>query len=85
MNTETNRRARAQEGNPNLNTFLYFCFSTPYARTDEAKGSYQAAWEKIKQATAEKDLDDVKEAVQEYIKSVNGEVTYRQLEETFID
>ncbi|KAI6752749.1 hypothetical protein HG530_013501 [Fusarium avenaceum] len=45
----------------------------------------EAAWEKIKQATVEKDLDDVKEAVQEYIKAVNGEVTYRQLQETFID
>ncbi|KAI6752659.1 hypothetical protein HG530_013411 [Fusarium avenaceum] len=46
---------------------------------------YQAAWEKIKQATAEKDLNDIKQAIQKYIKAINGEVTYRQLQESFID
>lgn len=45
----------------------------------------EVAWEKIKQAIAEKDVDDAKEAVQEYIKAVNGEVTYRQLQEALIE
>lgn len=42
------------------------------------------AWEKIKAAALEKDVDDVKEAIQEYVKAVAGQVTYRELQESFI-
>lgn len=40
---------------------------------------------KIKTACAERDVDDAKEAVQEYVKSVGGDVTYRQLQTMFVD
>jgi hypothetical protein len=39
---------------------------------------------KIKTACAERDLDDAKEGVQEYVKAVGGDVTYRQLQSMFI-
>ncbi|KAL6921944.1 hypothetical protein ACHAP8_008803 [Fusarium lateritium] len=45
----------------------------------------ETAWQKIKAAVAERDVDDAKEAVNEYIKSMHGEITYRQLQEAFID
>lgn len=40
---------------------------------------------KIKIAARERDVDDVKEAVQEYVKSVGGDVNYHQLQTMFID
>lgn len=43
------------------------------------------AWAKLEQAARERDADDVKEAVQEYVKALNGEPTYRVLQEAFID
>lgn len=42
----------------------------------------EAAWEKIAQATISRDIDDVKEAVQIYVKA-SPETTYAQLEEAF--
>ncbi|CEI67061.1 unnamed protein product [Fusarium venenatum] len=45
----------------------------------------ETAWQKIKAAVANRDVDDAKEAVNEYIKSMHGEITYRQLQEAFID
>lgn len=42
------------------------------------------AWDKIKSAASERDVDDVKEAIQEYIKAVDGAVRYRDLQESFI-
>ncbi|KAL4725362.1 hypothetical protein ACLX1H_007509 [Fusarium chlamydosporum] len=45
----------------------------------------EVAWEKIKQAVAERDVDDAKEAVNEYVKAVHGEVTYRELQESLIE
>lgn len=44
--------------------------------------SGEVAWEMIKQAVAERDLDDVKEAVDMYVKAC-PDVTYAQLEEAF--
>ena len=44
----------------------------------------EVAWAKIKQAAAERDIDDAKEAVQEYMKAMNGEPTYREMQEGFI-
>ncbi|PFH60710.1 hypothetical protein XA68_10509 [Ophiocordyceps unilateralis] len=43
------------------------------------------AWAKIKRAVAERDMDDVKEAVQEYVKALEGAVTYRDLQEGLIN
>lgn len=43
------------------------------------------AWEKIKKAISERDVDDAKDAVQEYIKALEGKVTYRDLQQSFID
>ncbi|KAG6107085.1 hypothetical protein E4U31_000344 [Claviceps sp. LM219 group G6] len=43
------------------------------------------ALEKIKIAASQRDVDDVKEAVQEYIKSVHGEVNYHELQNMFIN
>ncbi|KAG5914981.1 hypothetical protein E4U42_000215, partial [Claviceps africana] len=40
---------------------------------------------KIKAAALERDVDDVKEAVQQYVKSVGGDVNYHQLQTMFID
>ncbi|KAF4965192.1 hypothetical protein FZEAL_10784, partial [Fusarium zealandicum] len=42
------------------------------------------AWEKMKKAVSEKDVDDVKEAVEEYVKSCDGNVTYRELQQALI-
>jgi hypothetical protein len=49
-----------------------------------ASSSPEAAWEKIKQAVADRDMDDAREAVQEYMKSMGGTPTYRDLQEGFI-
>lgn len=43
------------------------------------------AWDKLKVAVSERDADDVKEALQEYVKATGGEVTYRELQQAFID
>ncbi|KAG6001860.1 hypothetical protein E4U21_003757 [Claviceps maximensis] len=43
------------------------------------------ALDKIKIAARERDVDDVKEAVQEYVKAVGGDVNYHQLQTMFID
>ncbi|GFP56109.1 cellular nucleic acid-binding protein homolog [Trichoderma asperellum] len=43
------------------------------------------AWAKIKQAARERDSDDVKEAVEEYVKALGGEVTYRQIQEKLME
>ncbi|KAF7543252.1 hypothetical protein G7Z17_g10889 [Cylindrodendrum hubeiense] len=43
------------------------------------------AWTKLKQAVSERDVDDAKEAVQEYIKALDGNVTYRELQEALIE
>ncbi|KIL96319.1 hypothetical protein FAVG1_01063 [Fusarium avenaceum] len=69
-------------GTDRYNLLEHGGFSSP---TDMRWVAHIAAWEKIKQVTAEKDLNDIKQAIQKYIKAINGEVTYRQLQETFID
>ncbi|KFA73390.1 hypothetical protein S40288_09028 [Stachybotrys chartarum IBT 40288] len=43
------------------------------------------AWEKLKRAAMERDVDDAKEAVQEYVKALQGAVTYREIQEACID
>ncbi|GAB0143014.1 hypothetical protein EsHS_00003545 [Epichloe bromicola] len=40
---------------------------------------------KIKIAASERDVDDVKEGVQEYVKAVGGDVNYHQLQTMFIN
>lgn len=42
------------------------------------------AWKKLKQAVSERDVDDAKEAVQEYVKALEGNITYRELQEALI-
>uniref|UniRef100_A0A0D2XMT7 CCHC-type domain-containing protein n=1 Tax=Fusarium oxysporum (strain Fo5176) TaxID=660025 RepID=A0A0D2XMT7_FUSOF len=54
-------------------------------RDHVADVSADDAWNKIKQAAIERDVDDAKEAVEEYIKAVDGDITYRQLQEALID
>lgn len=44
--------------------------------------SGEVAWEKLRAAAADHDLDDVKEAAQEYIKA-NPDITYLNLEKAF--
>ncbi|RFN49562.1 hypothetical protein FIE12Z_6186 [Fusarium flagelliforme] len=43
------------------------------------------AWQKIKQSVSEKDVDDAKEAVNEYIKAMDGDITYKELQESLIE
>lgn len=43
------------------------------------------AWEKLRQAVLDRDMDDAKEAIQEYVKSLDGAITYRELQEAMID
>lgn len=45
----------------------------------------QEAIAKMKTACSERDVDDAKEAVQEYVKAVGGDVTYRELQSKFIE
>lgn len=45
----------------------------------------EVAWEKLKQAASERDVDDAKEAIQEYVKAVDGKITYRELQEALIE
>lgn len=47
--------------------------------------SLEEALNKIKQAVAERDVDDAKEGVQEYIKATNGEATYRDVQTALIE
>lgn len=44
----------------------------------------EAALEKIRQAAAERDAEDAKEGIQEYVKALEGNVTYKDLQELFI-
>lgn len=43
------------------------------------------AWNKLKQAAAERDVDDAMEAIDEYVKALDGNVTYREIQEALID
>ncbi|KAK7415391.1 hypothetical protein QQX98_005930 [Neonectria punicea] len=43
------------------------------------------AWQKLEEAVSERDVDDAKEAVQEYIKALDGKITYRELQEALIE
>ncbi|RDA94682.1 hypothetical protein CP533_2498 [Ophiocordyceps camponoti-saundersi (nom. inval.)] len=47
--------------------------------------SPEEAWAKIRNAVSDRDIDDVKDAVQEYVKALDGSVTYRDLQEGFIN
>ncbi|KAI9167676.1 hexamer-binding HEXBP [Paramyrothecium foliicola] len=46
--------------------------------------SADEAWAKIKVAVSERDVDDAKEAVQEYVKALEGAPTYREIQENLI-
>ena len=50
-------------------------------RDDVADVSPEDAWAKIKKAANERDIDDAKEGIQEYIKALNGELTLRELQQ----
>jgi hypothetical protein len=54
-------------------------------RDHVADVSPEVAWAKLEQAARERDPDDVKEAIQEYVKALKGEPTYRALQEAFIN
>ncbi|KAJ6440389.1 zinc finger domain-containing protein [Purpureocillium lavendulum] len=54
-------------------------------RDHVADMSPDEAWAKIEKAVAERDVDDAKEAVQEYVKSLDGSITYRELQEGLMD
>lgn len=54
-------------------------------RDNVATVTPDAAWEKLKKAAAEKDVDDAKEAVEEYVKALDGNVVYRDLQQALID
>ncbi|KAF4511954.1 hypothetical protein G6O67_001150 [Ophiocordyceps sinensis] len=43
------------------------------------------AWAKLERAVVERDMDDTKEAIQEYVKALDGAITYRELQEAMID
>ncbi|POR38633.1 Uncharacterized protein TPAR_01152, partial [Tolypocladium paradoxum] len=47
--------------------------------------SADEAWAKLQKAVEERDLDDTKEAVQEYVKALGGAITYRDLQEAMLD
>lgn len=47
--------------------------------------SGEDAWSKIVQGVAERDVDDVKEGVQEYVKAMDGAITYKELQQALID
>lgn len=53
-------------------------------RDNIAEVSPEVAWAKISQAARERDSDDAKEAVQEYVKALRGAPTYKDLQEGFI-
>lgn len=54
-------------------------------RDNVANVTPEEAWEKIKRAAAERDVDDAKEALQEYVKSLDGAPTYREIQMGLID
>ncbi|KAH6899857.1 hypothetical protein B0T10DRAFT_9331 [Thelonectria olida] len=54
-------------------------------RDDIANVAPDVAWEKLKKAVSEKDMDDAKQAVQEYVKALEGNVTYRELQQALIE
>ncbi|KAK7220629.1 hypothetical protein V2G26_008632 [Clonostachys chloroleuca] len=54
-------------------------------RDHVADVSTDEAMSKIKQAVAERDVDDAKEGVQEYVKALNGEITYKDFQQVLID
>ncbi|PHH77241.1 hypothetical protein CDD82_3601 [Ophiocordyceps australis] len=43
------------------------------------------AWSKLGRAVAERDVDDVKEAINEYVKAVNAKITFRELQEALFN
>ncbi|KND89636.1 hypothetical protein TOPH_05772, partial [Tolypocladium ophioglossoides CBS 100239] len=43
------------------------------------------AWAKLQKAVAERDIDDTKEAVQEYVKALGGAISYRDLQEAMLN
>lgn len=45
----------------------------------------EEAWKKLAVAARERDADDAKEAVQEYVKAEKGAPTYRQIQQGLID
>src|SRR5690606_27675434 len=49
-------------------------------RDDVADVSPEEAWEKIKEDAADKVIDDAKEAVQEYVKALDGTSTYKDIQ-----
>jgi hypothetical protein len=49
-------------------------------RDDVADVSPEEAWGKIKAAAADRDVDDAKEAIQEYVKSLDGAPTYKDIQ-----
>ncbi|UNI20711.1 hypothetical protein JDV02_006776 [Purpureocillium takamizusanense] len=54
-------------------------------RNQVADVSPDEAWAKIEKAAIERDVDDAKEAVQEYVKAVGGAITYRELQEDLLN
>lgn len=50
-----------------------------------AEASPEDAWAKLQQAVEQREVDDAKEAIQEYVRSLNGSVTYRELQEAMLD
>lgn len=45
----------------------------------------EVAWAKMEQAVKERDTDDAKEGLQEYVKALDGAVTYKEIQESLID
>ncbi|KYK60393.1 hypothetical protein DCS_01530 [Drechmeria coniospora] len=54
-------------------------------RDHVADVSPDTAWAKLEKAVAERDADDTKAAVQEYVKAIGGVITYRELQEAMFD
>ncbi|PHH66920.1 hypothetical protein CDD81_5272 [Ophiocordyceps australis] len=54
-------------------------------RDHVADMSPDEAWAKLRSAVAERDVDDVKEAINEYVKAVNADITFRELQEALLD
>lgn len=54
-------------------------------RDNVADISPEDAWEKIKEAVADSDIDDAKDAIQEYVKALDGTPTYKEIQMGLID
>jgi hypothetical protein len=54
-------------------------------RDDVADVSPDEAWNKIKQATAERDAEDAKEGIQEYVKAMSGTPTFSEIQQGLMD